>query len=187
MHPLLTKCFGFDPKITTVRTEVLAGISTFLTMAYILAVNPTILSSTGMDKGALFTATALSSAVASLLMGFYAKMPIGLMPGMGINAFFAFTLCLTLGYTWEFALTAVFLEGIIFILLTVTNVREIIVQTAPPSLRSAIAAGIGLFIAFIGLQAAGISVKHDATLVAGGELFTPQAGLAILGLFITSV
>ncbi len=120
---MLEKLFGFDRNVTRVRTEVLAGITTFLTMAYILAVNPNILSATGMDKGALFTTTVIASAFATLLMAFYAKLPFGLAPGMGLNAFFAYTVCLTLGYSWQFALTAVLLEGIIFILLTVTNLR----------------------------------------------------------------
>ena len=158
---MLEKLFGFNPRETRVRTEILAGITTFLTMAYILAVNPNILAATGMDKGALFTTTVIASAFATLLMAFYAKLPFGLAPGMGLNAFFAYTVCLTLGYTWQFALTAVLLEGIIFILLTVTNLREKIVDALPLSLRNAIVAGIGLFIAFIGLQNAGIIVNND--------------------------
>lgn len=141
---MLEKLFGFNPRETRVRTEILAGITTFLTMAYILAVNPNILAATGMDKGALFTTTVIASAFATLLMAFYAKLPFGLAPGMGLNAFFAYTVCLTLGYTWQFALTAVLLEGIIFILLTVTNLREKIVDALPLSLRNAIGAGIGL-------------------------------------------
>ena len=140
---MLEKLFGFNPRETRVRTEILAGITTFLTMAYILAVNPNILAATGMDKGALFTTTVIASAFATLLMAFYAKLPFGLAPGMGLNAFFAYTVCLTLGYTWQFALTAVLLEGIIFILLTVTNLREKIVDALPLSLRNAIGAGIG--------------------------------------------
>lgn len=150
MNQLLPKYFGFDPATTTIRTEIIAGVSTFLTMAYILAVNPAILGITGMDKGALFATTAITSGIATLIMALYAKMPFGLAPGMGINAFFAYTVCLSMGHTWQFALTAVLLEGLIFILLTVTNIREKIVYSLPPSIQKAIGVGIGLFIAFIG-------------------------------------
>ena len=184
---MLEKLFGFNPRETRVRTEILAGITTFLTMAYILAVNPNILAATGMDKGALFTTTVIASAFATLLMAFYAKLPFGLAPGMGLNAFFAYTVCLTLGYTWQFALTAVLLEGIIFILLTVTNLREKIVDALPLSLRNAIGAGIGLFIAFIGLQNAGIIVNNDATLISLGNITSGSALLGIIGLLITSI
>lgn len=184
---MLEKLFGFNPRETRVRTEILAGITTFLTMAYILAVNPNILAATGMDKGALFTTTVIASAFATLLMAFYAKLPFGLAPGMGLNAFFAYTVCLTLGYTWQFALTAVLLEGIIFILLTVTNLREKIVDALPLSLRNAIGAGIGLFIAFIGLQNAGIIVNNDATLISLGDITSGSALLGITGLLITSI
>ena len=149
---MLTKLFGFDPSKMTVRKEVVAGITTFLTMAYILAVNPSVLSATGMDKGAVFTTTAIASALATLVMAFYAKMPFGLAPAMGLNAFFAYTVCLTMGYSWQFALTAVFIEGIIFIILTLTGLRNLIVDAMPQTLRKAIAPGIGLFIAFIGLK-----------------------------------
>ena len=184
---MLEKLFGFNPRETRVRTEILAGITTFLTMAYILAVNPNILAATGMDKGALFTTTVIASAFATLLMAFYAKLPFGLAPGMGLNAFFAYTVCLTLGYTWQFALTAVLLEGIIFILLTVTNLREKIVDALPLSLRNAIGAGIGLSIAFIGLQNAGIIVNNDATLISLGNITSGSALLGIIGLLITSI
>ena len=184
---MLEKLFGFNPRETRVRTEILAGITTFLTMAYILAVNPNILAATGMDKGALFTTTVIASAFATLLMAFYAKLPFGLAPGMGLNAFFAYTVCLTLGYTWQFALTAVLLEGIIFILLTVTNLREKIVDALPLSLRNAIGAGIGLFIAFIGLQNAGIIVNNDATLISLGNITSGSALLGIIGLLVTSI
>ena len=121
---MLTKIFGFNPKETKLRTEIMAGLTTFLTMAYILAVNPNILGETGMDKGALFTTTALMAGLATIFMGVYAKLPLALAPGMGLNAFFAYTVCLVMGHSWQFALTAVFLEGILFILLTVTNLRE---------------------------------------------------------------
>ena len=163
---MLTKLFGFNPKESTVRTEITAGITTFLTMAYILAVNPAILSQTGMDEGALFTTTVLMAALPTIFMGLYAKLPYALAPGMGLNAFFALTVCGTMGYSWQFALTAVFLEGLLFILLTLTNLREKIVEVLPSSLKNAIGAGIGLYIAFIGLQNAGIIVNHDATNVA---------------------
>lgn len=184
---MLKKLFGFDPHKTRVRTEILAGITTFLTMAYILAVNPNILSATGMDKGALFTTTVVASAFATVLMAVYAKLPFGLAPGMGLNAFFAYTVCMTLGYSWQFALTAVLLEGIIFILLTVTNLREKIVEALPLTLRNAIGAGIGLFIAFIGLQNAGIIVKNDATLLSLGDITSGSALLGIIGLLVTSI
>ena len=184
---MLEKLFGFNPQETRVRTEILAGITTFLTMAYILAVNPNILSATGMDKGALFTTTVVASAFATLLMALYAKLPFGLAPGMGLNAFFAYTVCLTLGYTWQFALTAVLLEGIIFILLTITNLREKIVDALPLTLRNAIGAGIGLFIAFIGLQNAGIIVNNDATLLSLGDITSGSALLGIIGLLVTSI
>ena len=183
---MLEKLFGFDRNVTRVRTEVLAGITTFLTMAYILAVNPNILSATGMDKGALFTTTVVASAFATLLMAFYAKLPFGLAPGMGLNAFFAYTVCLTMGYSWQFALTAVLIEGIIFILLTVTNLREKIVDAIPVTLKNAIGAGIGLFISFIGLQNAGIIVNNDATLISMGDITSGPALLGMIGLVITS-
>ncbi len=186
-HSLLGKLFGYDPAETNVRTEVLAGLSTFLTMAYILAINPVILSVSGMDKGAVFTATAVSAVFATLVMAIYAKMPVGLAPGMGINAFFAYTVCLTMGYTWQFALTAVLLEGILFIILTLTNIRERIVCSIPQSLQYAIGVGIGLFIAFIGLQNAGISVHNEATLVSLGNITAPSVLLVVLGLVVTSV
>lgn len=184
---MLEKLFGFDKNVTRVRTEVLAGITTFLTMAYILAVNPNILSATGMDKGALFTTTVVASAFATLLMAFYAKLPFGLAPGMGLNAFFAYTVCLTMGYSWQFALTAVLIEGIIFILLTITNLREKIVDAIPVTLKNAIGAGIGLFISFIGLQNAGIIVNNDATLISMGNITSGTALLGMIGLVVTSL
>lgn len=184
---LLKKLFGFDPKTTTVRTEIMAGITTFLTMAYILAVNPNILSETGMDKGALFTTTALVAALATLLMALYAKLPFALAPGMGLNAFFAFTVCQIMGYSWQFALTAVFIEGIIFMLLTVTNLREKIVYLLPDPLKKSISAGIGLYIAFIGLKSSGIIVNNEATLVSLGDLTSGPALLGIIGILLCAV
>ncbi|KGN97739.1 guanine permease [Porphyromonas gingivicanis] len=177
---------GFSPERHKVRTEVIAGLTTFLTMSYILAVNPSILSATGMDKGAVFTATALASAIGTILIAFFAKLPFAQAPSMGINAFFAFTLVLGMGYSWEAALTAVFVEGIIFILLTAFNIREQIVRCIPKNLRFAISAGIGMFIAFIGLKNAGIIVANEATFVALGK-FTPTAILASLGIVISAV
>ena len=184
---MLKKLFGFNPKETTIRTEIMAGITTFLTMAYILAVNPNILGETGMDKGALFTTTVLMAALPTIFMGLYAKLPLALAPGMGLNAFFAYTVCLVMGYSWQFALTAVFLEGLVFLLLTVTNLREKIVDVIPNSLKNAISAGIGLYIAFIGLQGAGIIVNNDSTLVSLGDLTTGSALLGAIGIIITSI
>lgn len=184
---LLKKLFGFDAKKTTVRTEIMAGITTFLAMAYILAVNPNILSDTGMDKGALFTTTALIAGIATIFMGLYAKLPFALAPGMGLNAFFAYSICSVMGYSWQFALTAVFLEGILFILLTITNLREKIVDVIPETLKNAISVGIGLYIAFIGLQSCGIIVNNDMTLVSLSALSTPAPLLAIVGIIFTSL
>ena len=184
---MLEKLFGFNPKETTVKTEIMAGITTFLTMAYILAVNPNILGETGMDKGALFTTTVLMSALPTIFMALYAKLPLALAPGMGLNAFFAYTVCLIMGYSWQFALTAVFLEGLAFILLTVTNLREKIVEVIPPALKSAISAGIGLYIAFIGLKNAEVIVDNPATLVSLGKLTSGSGLLGIIGIGLTSI
>ncbi len=156
----LTKLFGFDPSSMKVSTEIIAGITTFLAMSYILAVNPSILADCGMDKNALFTTTAVASILATLVMAFYAKLPFALAPGMGLNAFFCYTVCLGMGYSWQFALTAVLIEGVIFVILTLTSVREAIVNALPLSLRKAIGAGIGLFIALIGLKGGGIVVEY---------------------------
>lgn len=185
---MLKKLFGFDPAKTTIRTEMLAGITTFLTMSYILAVNPSMFSQLdGMSAGAVFTATALAAVVGSLAMALWAKLPFGLAPGMGLNAFFVFTVCMGMGYSWQFALTAVFIEGLIFIILTLTNLREAIVNAIPASLKNAIGAGIGLFIAFIGLQNAGIIANNDATLVSLGEITGGSPLLGLIGLVITGV
>ncbi|TDO02757.1 NCS2 family permease [Sunxiuqinia elliptica] len=179
--------FKLKENNTTVKTEVLAGITTFMTMAYILAVNPSILSATGMDKNALFTATALSAVVATLVMALVARLPFALAPGMGLNAFFAFTVVLGMGYTWQFALTAVFLEGLIFILLTAFNIRELIVNAIPLSMKHAVSAGIGLFIAFIGLQGAGVIINNDAVLVGLGDMGSPSVLVALGGVLLTGV
>ena len=184
---MLQKLFGFDPSVHNIKTEILAGVTTFLTMVYILALSPNVLSAAGMDKGALFTTTAVASILATFFMAVYAKLPFALAPGVGLNAFFAYTVCLTMGYSWQFALTAVLIEGIIFIILTITNVREQIVNAIPMTLKYAISAGIGLFIAFIGLQNAGIIVDNPATLVTLGDITQGPALLGLVGLLITSV
>lgn len=187
MNKLLSRLFGFDAGVTTIRTEIIAGFTTFLTMAYILAVNPAVMSETGMDKGALFTMTALVSALATLLMATIGKLPFALAPGMGLNAFFAYTICVGLGYSWQFALTAVFIEGIVFILLTVSNLREKIVESLPEPIRNSISVGIGLFIAFIGLQNADIIVANDATLLSLGDISKGAPLLAIIGSVVTAI
>ena len=185
---MLKKLFGYDPTKTTVRTELLAGLTTFLTMSYILAVNPAMFSQLdGMSAGAVFTATALAAIIGTVAMALLAKMPFGLAPGMGLNAFFVYTVCMGMGYSWQFALTAVFIEGLIFIVLTLTNLREAIVNAIPASLKNAIGAGIGLFIAFIGLQNAGIVVNNDATLVSLGDITSGSALLGLIGLVVTGV
>ena len=183
---MLKKLFGFDSAKTTVRTEIVAGITTFLTMSYILAVNPTMFGELdGMPVGSVFTSTALAAIVGCLAMAFIGKLPFGLAPGMGLNAFFVYSVCMGMGYSWQFALTAVLIEGIIFIVLTLTNLREAIVNAIPMSLRNAIGAGIGLFIAFIGLKSAGVVVADGATLVALGDVTSGSALLAFIGLVIT--
>ena len=186
MAAFLEKAFGFKSGEHNVRTEILAGITTFLTMAYILAVNPGIFSALDMPGGSVFTATALAAIVGTLVMALYAKKPFALAPGMGLNAFFVFTVCLGMGHSWQFALTAVFLEGIIFILLTVTKVRSWLINAIPGTLKKAIGAGIGLFIAFIGMENAGIIVNNDATLVSLGHITEGKALLGMIGLFITA-
>ena len=198
---MLEKLFKLKENNTTVKTEVLAGITTFMTMAYILAVNPSILAAAGMDQGAVFTATAVASFLGTLLMALFANYPFALAPGMGLNAYFAYTVVIGMGYTWQVALAAVFVEGLIFILLSVTNVREAIFNSIPMNLKSAVSVGIGLFIAFIGLQNAKI-VIGGATLVElfslegynslnGVEASMKDVGLtvllAIVGIIITAI
>lgn len=190
MNSFIQKTFGMDPAKHSIRTEIIAGITTFLTMAYILAVNPSIfgaLATQGMPTDAVFTATALAAIVGCLVMSIYAKKPFGLAPGMGLNAFFVFTVCLGMGHSWQMALTAIFLEGILFILLTITNVRKLIVDAIPMNPKRAIGAGIGLYIAFIGLKSAGIIVSSDSTSVTLGPLSDSTSLLAIIGLLLTSV
>lgn len=182
---MLKKLFGFDPAKTTIRTEILAGITTFLTMSYILAINPAMFSELDMPAGAVFTSTALAAIIGTFVMAVWAKLPFGLAPGIGLNAFFVYTVCMGMGYSWQFALTAILIEGIIFILLTVTNLREAIVNAIPLSMRNAIGAGIGLFIAFIGLQNAGVIVDNGSTLVELGDITSGSALLALIGLLIT--
>lgn len=187
---MLSKLFGFDPSKHNIKTEVMAGITTFLTMAYILAVNPNIFSNLadkGMDTNAVFTATALAAIIGTLAMAIYAKKPFGLAPGMGLNAFFVFTVCLTMGYSWQFALTAILIEGFIFVVLTLTKVRTLIVDAIPASVKRAIGAGIGLFIAFIGLKNAGIIVESSATFVTIGTMTEGTALLGVIGIVLTSV
>lgn len=183
---MLQRFFGFNPATMTLRKEVIGGITTFLTMAYILAVNPSILSATGMDAGAVFTTTCISAVVATLVMALYAKLPFALAPGMGLNAFFAYTVVLTMGYSWQFALTAVLIEGIIFILLTITGLRQYIVNAIPLILRRAISPGIGLFIAFVGLKSAGIVTSSEATFITLGNLHDPAVLLGIFGIVLTA-
>ena len=185
----MDKFFKLKENNTNVRTEVVAGITTFMTMAYILIVNPSILSAAGMDQGAVFTATAVSAIIGTLIMGLYAKLPFAQAPGMGLNAFFAFTVVLGMGYSYQFALTAVLLEGLIFIVLTIFNVREAIVDSIPANIKKAISVGIGLFIALIGLEGAGV-VVHPAdggTIVALGNITSGPGLLAIIGIVITGI
>jgi len=184
---MFEKLFKLSEHGTSVRTEVVAGLTTFLTMSYIIFVNPDILSTTGMDRDAVFVATCLAAALGSLVMALVANWPIGMAPGMGLNAFFAFTVVAALGFTWQQALGAVFISGLIFVILTVTGVRSWLIEGIPHSLRSAIAAGIGLFLGIIALKNAGIVVDNPATLVGLGSLKATGPLLAILGFFIIAV
>ncbi|ARU89866.1 NCS2 family permease [Pseudomonas sp. M30-35] len=181
---MLERLFQLKAHNTTIRTEMLAGLTTFLTMAYILFVNPSILGETGMDKGAIFVATCLAAAIGSAIMGFIANYPIALAPGMGLNAFFTYTVVLHMGHTWQVALGAVFLSACMFFLLSIFKIREWIINSIPLELRSAIAAGIGLFLALIALKESGIVVSNPATLVGLGDLSKPEPLLAILGFFV---
>lgn len=191
---LLTTLFGFDTSKHNVKTEIIAGVTTFLTMAYILVVNPSMFADLGnilgeefgMPTDAVFTATALAAIVGTLIMAFYAKKPFGLAPGMGLNAFFVYNVCIGMGYSWQFALTAILIEGIIFIILSASNMREYIVNAFPLGLKQAIGVGIGLYIAFIGLQNSGIVVPNETTSVTLGKFNDPKVILAIIGLLVTS-
>src|SRR5574344_1655491 len=185
---MLQKLFGFDPTKNKLKTEIIAGITTFLTMAYILAVNPSMFTACGMPAGSVFTATALAAITGTLIMSLWAKLPFALAPGMGLNAFFVFTVCLGLGHTWQFALTAILIEGLIFVILTLTNLREAIVNAIPANLKKAIGAGIGLFIAFIGMQNAGIISGSQATLVELSPTWYKGAPLlAMIGVLIIAI
>ena len=182
---MLEKLFNLKGKKTNVKTELLAGLTTFLAMAYILAVNPMILGEAGMDTQAVFMATAISAALASIIMGVVANYPVALAPGMGVNALFTYTVVLTMGYSWQAALAAVFVSGLIFLVISVTNIRQYIINSIPKQLKQAIGAGIGFFIAFIGLKNAGIVVANPATFVGLGSITTPTVLLAIFGIFLT--
>ncbi|BBD09376.1 NCS2 family permease [Desulfovibrio ferrophilus] len=184
---ILERYFHLAEAGTSVRTEIMAGLTTFMTMAYILAVNPGVLSTTGMDAGAVFTATAVASSIATLVMALYARLPFALAPGMGLNAFFAYTVVLSMGHTWQMALTAVFLEGLIFLLLTATKLREAIVHCMPLPIKKAISGGIGLFVALIGFKNAGIVTGFEPTLVKLGDVTAPGPLVAFFGLAVTGV
>src|ERR671917_1495049 len=177
----LDRYFGLTRNGTSFRTEMVAGLTTFLTMAYIIFVNPQILANAGMDKGAVFVATCLAAAASTLVMGLYANYPIALAPGMGLNAFFAFTVVLTYKYTWQQALAAVFLSGVIFFLISVFRIRQYVIEAIPHNLKLAVSAGVGLFLGIIALQTSGIVADHPATLVTLGDLRKPAAILAIAG------
>ncbi len=183
----MEKLFKLKEHGTTTRTELLAGITTFLTMAYILAVNPGMLAATGMDAGMVFSATAIASAIATFIMAFSANLPIALAPGMGLNAFFTYAVVLGMGYSWPIALTAVFLEGLLFIILSFFNVREAIINSIPVNLKRAVAVGIGIFITLIGMKNAGIIVSNEATLVGLGDITSGTALLALIGFIIIAV
>lgn len=187
MKNFLERYFELSSNGTSIKKEFIAGIITFLTMSYILVVNPNVLADAGMDRHALFTTTALATIAATLLMGFYAKLPIAQAPGMGLNSFFAYSVVLTMGYTWQFALTAVFIEGIIFLLLTFFNVRELIVRSIPKVLKEAIPAGIGLFITLIGLKSAGVVVADPNTLVRLGDFSQHSVWITMTGLIVTGI
>ena len=180
----MERYFKLSQHGSTVRTEVIAGITTFLTMAYIIFVNPDILSTTGMDRNAVFVATCLAAAIGSAVMGLWANWPIGMAPGMGLNAFFAFTVVGAMGFTWQQALGAVFISGLIFLFLSATGIRRWLVAGIPVSMRSGVAAGIGMFLGIIALQSSGIVVDSPATLVTLGDLTNPGTLLTIAGFFI---
>lgn len=182
---MLERLFKLKEHGTDIKTEVIAGITTFLTMAYIIFVNPAILSETGMDRGAVFVATCLAAAIGCFIMGLVANYPVAQAPGMGLNAFFTYTVVFQMGYTWQVALAAVFLSGVCFIALSIFKIRELIINSIPTSLRTGISAGIGMFLALIALQNAGIVVAHPATLISMGNLSAFGPAMAALGFFIT--
>ena len=182
----ILELLGFNRNEHSIKVEVLAGVTTFLTMCYILAVNPLILGDAGMDRGAVFSATVVAAAIATLVMAFYAKLPFALASGMGLNAFFTYTLVIGMHYTWEQALAAVFVEGVVFVVLTVFHIREAIVNAIPHNLRYAISVGIGLFIAFIGLKGGGVIVSNEATLLTLGQ-WNAGSVLAVGGVLLGAV
>ncbi|HAX73016.1 MAG TPA: guanine permease [Firmicutes bacterium] len=183
----MNKFFKLEERGTTISKEFIAGLTTFLSMAYIIFVNPDILGATGMDTGAVFTSTILAAVIGTLIMGLFANYPVALAPGMGMNAFFAFTVVLVMGFTWQQALAGIFVSGILFMLLSITGVRELIINSIPQTLKYAVGTGIGFFICFIGLQNAGIVVNNDSTLVGIGNFSDPNVLLAVIGLVITLI
>ena len=180
----IERYFGINGENTTVRTEILAGLTTFLTMAYIIFVNPNVLADAGMDKGAVFVATCLAAAIGCLIMGLYARLPVAQAPGMGLNAFFTYGVVLGMGYTWQVALGAVFLSGCIFVLLSLFKIREMIINSIPVSLKQGVVAGIGAFLAFIALQSSGVIVNHEATLVGLGDMTSFGPAMAAVGFIV---
>ena len=180
----IERYFGINGDNTTIKTEILAGVTTFLTMAYIIFVNPNVLADAGMDKGAVFVATCLAAAIGCFIMGLYARLPVALAPGMGLNAFFTYGVVLGMGYTWQIALGAVFLSGCIFILLSLFKIREVIINSIPNSLKQGVVAGIGAFLAFIALQTSGVIVNNDATLVGLGDMTSFGPAMAALGFIV---
>lgn len=184
---VIERYFGIDGKNTTIKRELLAGLTTFLTMAYIIFVNPDLLGKAGMDKGAVFVATCLASAFGCIMMGVLARLPVALAPGMGLNAFFTFTVVMGMGKSWEVALGAVFVSGVIFVLISLFKIREWLINAIPYTLKQGIVAGIGAFLAFIALKSAGIIVAHPATFVTLGDLTKFEPAMAILGFFLIVV
>ena len=180
----IERYFGINGENTTIKTEILAGVTTFLTMAYIIFVNPNVLADAGMDKGAVFVATCLAAAVGCFIMGIYARLPVALAPGMGLNAFFTYGVVLGMGYSWQTALGAVFLSGCLFILLSLFKIRELIINSIPDSIKQGVVAGIGAFLAFISLQTAGVIVNNDATLVGLGDMTAFSPAMAALGFIV---
>jgi AGZA family xanthine/uracil permease-like MFS transporter len=183
----MDKFFKISERGTTIKTEIIAGITTFLSMSYILVINPMILSEAGMDQGAVFTATIISAIIASLIMGLYGNFPMALAPGMGMNAFFTYTVVLTMGYSWQDALFGIFISGLLFLALSLTGIREQVINMIPQTLKYAVSAGIGLFIAFIGLQSSGIIVGSEATLVTMGDMTDPMTALSFMGILLAFV
>ena len=180
----IERYFGINGENTTIKTEIIAGITTFLTMAYIIFVNPNVLADAGMDKGAVFVATCLAAAIGCFIMGLYARLPVAQAPGMGLNAFFTYGVVLGMGYTWQVALGAVFLSGCIFVLLSLFKIRELIINSIPVSLKQGVIAGIGAFLAFIALQSSGVIVNNDATLVGLGDMTTFSPAMAAVGFIV---